>query len=116
MSVVIAKGDKRKFLEEVIQELAGPEKKFKDVTLEAARQKIREKYGCEVSDARFYWVRKGFIKGARTKKKTKSVRDIVLNRLNRKEEMDGIAALVRALKQVIAKVGKNEAKQLIDEL
>jgi len=107
------RGDKTKYVQEAILALGktDPAK----VTLQEANTWIKKQYGVSylATDSVFYNMRKRLSQGVEFPETRPPIKDLVAAGTTVQPE-NGIAALVRQLKQIVDKVGKDEAKQLID--
>ena len=105
---MLQKGEITKRMREAINALG------LDCTYHKAQEWLNKKYGKKLvySESTYYSIRR-LMKLDQEKKSRPSISSLVDNP---PIEQNGIATLVAQLKIVVTKIGKNEAKQLIDVL
>lgn len=116
MPSLLNKGEKTKYIREAFQKLG---LKAKRQEIQAWLKKTHNLQDDDVAESTFYNIRRAMLdEFAEAQEKQAAAPPMTLVAENKTPvaENNGIVSIVRQLKQVVEKLGKNEVKELIDVL
>ena len=121
MQSLLNKGEKTKYIREAFQKLG---LKAKRQEIQAWLKKTHDLQDDDVAESTFYNIRRAMLNEFAEAQEKQAARPSIATLVDRhsqaeglpQPENNGIVALIRQLKLVVAKLGKNETKELVDVL